>query len=447
MIQEKVTNFINSRFSTADFITKKRATYLFYLNALVITFMPLFSVFAYFYFTGQFLTWLIATQLCLVGSSISLIVLHKKRYMAAGNTITAAGFIGSLVLFFSYANSSAYQSGVIYTSILVLLLSFLFLNRVIATLYWIAYIAASIVFAFVLHGTGVAWDPIINILGVYYIVFIFVYFISMLIYSTFYNTNQYNQELLGKSEADNETLKTLMNKIREHVFDLSTTAEQMSQITTALSDGTQQQAANAEQISAGLEEISAVATQNMENSLETRKVAGESSSLAEEGSVAVKETVEAMREIIDKIDIIDDIVVQTNLLSINAAIEASKAGTFGKGFSVVAREVKLLAEKSKESLKEMGKLSTGNIAVGERAVGLFERILPCAKNTAVRIEDIAAASEQQDMSVRQITAGIQQLNEIIQQNATAAEQLASTAERLSSSATNLQEMVNVAKIQ
>jgi methyl-accepting chemotaxis protein len=155
----------------------------------------------------------------------------------------------------------------------------------------------------------------------------------------------------------------------------------------------------------------------------------------------VAETVKAMKEIAAKINIIEEIARQTNLLALNAAIEAARAGEHGKGFAVVAAEVRKLAERSQKAAGEINELSTSSVAVAEVAGQMLTAIVPNIQKTAELVQEIAAASREQDAGAEQISKSIQQLDSVIQQNASASEEMASTAEELSGQAEQLSEMI------
>ena len=157
--------------------------------------------------------------------------------------------------------------------------------------------------------------------------------------------------------------------------------------------------------------------QNAENALQTEKIATQAANDAQEGGNAVNMTVSAMKQIANKIMIIEEIARQTNLLALNAAIEAARAGEHGKGFAVVAAEVRKLAERSQNAAAEINDLSTNSVEVAERAGQLLEVIVPNIQRTAELVQEISAASKEQDAGAEQINQSIQQLDGVIQQNA------------------------------
>jgi methyl-accepting chemotaxis protein len=165
-----------------------------------------------------------------------------------------------------------------------------------------------------------------------------------------------------------------------------------------------------------------------------------------EGGKAVSETVTAMKDIAGKISIIEEIARQTNLLALNAAIEAARAGEHGKGFAVVASEVRKLAERSQKAAAEISELSATSVEVAERAGELLTRMVPDIQKTAELVQEISAASREQDTGAEQINKAIQQLDQVIQQNAGAAEEMSSTAEELASQAEQLQGTIAFFKI-
>jgi methyl-accepting chemotaxis protein len=240
------------------------------------------------------------------------------------------------------------------------------------------------------------------------------------------------------------SMKNMVAKLKEVVADVRTAADnvasgsqQMSSGSEEMSQGASEQAAAAEEASSSMEEMSSNIRQNADNALQTEKIAVKSATDAQEGGKAVVETVTAMKDIAGKISIIEEIARQTNLLALNAAIEAARAGEHGKGFAVVASEVRKLAERSQKAAAEISELSSTSVDVAEKAGELLTRMVPDIQKTAELVQEISAASREQDTGAEQINKAIQQLDQVIQQNAGASEEMASTAEELASQAEQL----------
>jgi methyl-accepting chemotaxis protein len=177
--------------------------------------------------------------------------------------------------------------------------------------------------------------------------------------------------------------------------------------------------------------------QNADNAQQTNKIATKSAKDAQESGKSVLEAVNAMKEIASKISIIEEIARQTNLLALNAAIEAARAGEHGKGFAVVAAEVRKLAERSQKAAGEINQLSTTTVKVSEKAGEMLEKLVPDIQRTAELVQEITAASLEQDTGAEQINKALQQLERVIQQNASASEEMAATTEELSAQSEQL----------
>jgi|LSQX01.3.fsa_nt_gb methyl-accepting chemotaxis protein len=245
-----------------------------------------------------------------------------------------------------------------------------------------------------------------------------------------------------------QALKAMLEKLVDVVSNVQLAAEQVaagSEAMTAtaeeISQGATEQAASAEEVSSSMEQMISNIKQNADNAQQTEKIAMKSSHDADEGGKSVAETVKAMKEIAGKISIIEEIARQTNLLALNAAIEAARAGEHGKGFAVVASEVRKLAERSQTAAGEINRLSASSVQVAEGAGEMLEKMMPDIQRTSDLVQEIAAASKEQDAGSEQINKAIQQLDQVIQQNASASEEMSSTAEELSAQAQQMQEAI------
>jgi methyl-accepting chemotaxis protein len=234
----------------------------------------------------------------------------------------------------------------------------------------------------------------------------------------------------------------VLTSVRSAANALVAASSQVSSASQALSQGTTEQATSVQEITANLEQMNAIINQNASNSSETRRIAVKGAREAEEGGKAVQETVGAMHKIADRVSIIEEIARQTNLLTLNAAIEAARAGDHGRGFSVVASEVRKLSERSQSAAKEIGELATSSVRIAERSGTLLGELLPSIRKTAELVEEVAAGSNEQATGVQQINRAMSQVDQVTERSATAAEQLASTAEEMTAQAHALRDLVS-----
>jgi methyl-accepting chemotaxis protein len=225
-------------------------------------------------------------------------------------------------------------------------------------------------------------------------------------------------------------LTRTVSDIRSIAGEVASASQSISTASIQVSKGASNQAAAAEEASSSMEEMVSNIKQNADNAQQTDKIANKSAKDAQESGKSVLEAVAAMKEIASKISIIEEIARQTNLLALNAAIEAARAGEHGKGFAVVAAEVRKLAERSQKAAGEINQLSANTLRVSEKSGEMLDKLVPDIQRTAELVQEISAASKEQDTGAEQINKALQQLETVIQQNASAAEEMASTTEEL-----------------
>ena len=225
-------------------------------------------------------------------------------------------------------------------------------------------------------------------------------------------------------------LTRTVSEIRSIAGEVSAASQSISTASVEVSKGASSQAAAAEQASSSMEQMVSNIKQNADNAQQTDKIANKSAKDAQESGKSVLEAVSAMKEIANRISIIEEIARQTNLLALNAAIEAARAGEHGKGFAVVAAEVRKLAERSQKAAAEINQLSANTLKVSEKSGEMLDKLVPDIQRTAELVQEITAASKEQDTGAEQINKALQQLERVIQQNASASEEMASTTEEL-----------------
>ena len=253
-------------------------------------------------------------------------------------------------------------------------------------------------------------------------------------------TDNYNGDFKELQNNVNMMIENLTNfaiDVQSAADQVASGSEQLSSAAQEMSQGATEQASSVEEISSSMEEMNSAVNQNADNAKETASIAGKAASDGGEGGKAAMDTVGAMKSIADKIGIIEEIARQTNMLALNAAIEGARAGEQGKGFSVVAAEIRKLAERSQDAAKEIGTVSDSSVKIAENAGELLGKIVPDIQKTAELVQEINASSAEQARGIEQVTKAIEQLDQVIQQNGSATEEMASTSEELSAQAEQL----------
>lgn len=270
----------------------------------------------------------------------------------------------------------------------------------------------------------------------------------------------WDQSIQVKSESDQlglslqqmiEQVNYAMTGVKVAAEEVDSGSGQISEASQSLSQGATESAASIEEISSSITEIGGQTKANAENATQANVLATQTRSAAEAGNKKMSEMMLAMTEIqqasnqIAKIiKVIDDIAFQTNLLSLNAAVEAARAGKHGKGFAVVADEVRNLASRSAKAAKETSEMienSIGKVKSGTEIAKMTESALQEIVSSSVKVADlvgeIAAASNEQAQGIAQIGQGLEQIDKVTQQNTANAEETAAAAEELSGQAREL----------
>jgi len=256
-----------------------------------------------------------------------------------------------------------------------------------------------------------------------------------------------NDELIQSFTDMVKSVAKVVAEFQLAAENISSSSEQMSSTAQEMSQGATEQASSAEEVSSSMEQMAANITQNTENAQQTQKIALNAADGIGKVAEAAQATLRNIEEIADKVSIIGEIARQTNILALNAAVEAARAGEHGKGFAVVAAEVRKLAERSQASAIEIDTLTKSSVRATEDAGKLMESIVPEINKTARLVQEIAAASFEQNSGAEQVNGAIQQLNQVTQQNAAASEEVATSSEELSGQADQLLETVRFFKLE
>jgi methyl-accepting chemotaxis protein len=251
-------------------------------------------------------------------------------------------------------------------------------------------------------------------------------------------------------------LNDILGQVTMAVDQVATGARQVSDSSQSLSQASTESASSLEEIAASMHELTSQTNMNADHAIQANQLAAQARVSAEKGNAEMGAMVKAMNDINESatniskiIKAIDEIAFQTNLLALNAAVEAARAGKHGKGFTVVAEEVRNLAQRSAAAAKETAEMIEGSIKkteagakiAGETSKALEEIVAGATKVTDL-IGEIASASKEQAEGIGQINTGLSQVDQVTQQVTASAEESASASEELSSQSMQLKQMLD-----
>lgn len=221
----------------------------------------------------------------------------------------------------------------------------------------------------------------------------------------------------------------------------------ISQITEKISSTNKQQVERIKEMLIAITELSFIIKEAAEHSQESLQVSLETAKQSQEGENLLLRIVKEMQEVAAKVSLVQEVANQTNLLSLNAAIEAARSGQHGRGFAVVAGEITKLAESSNHSAKEITELIYNTLKHSEIAKDIFTGIVPKVEENARLLQEVANWGKEQQTAINQIKDSVNQLDTIASNNAQTSSSVAQIAHELKDFSQQLIEQVKFFEVQ
>ena len=252
------------------------------------------------------------------------------------------------------------------------------------------------------------------------------------------------------------SMDRITRDLDESSGEVSTASSELEAASEKLAEGTTEQAASIQETSSTIEETSSMVQQNHENTQQAAALAKQSKEYAGKSNKEMQKMMSAMDELkkssseISKIiKVIDEIAFQTNILSLNAAVEAARAGDAGKGFAVVAEEVRSLAKRSAQAAKDTTVIIESNISLSENGASIAKAVYESiseidlqSKKVSELLDEISVATEEQSQGINQINKAISQMEIVLASNAQTAEESSSASKSLYDQTINMNGIIN-----